>query len=248
MICLLTPMSSAENLVIDQLGNVDAIRKSRIHPIQLLVALKIYAQGRGMKGSLTWDPVPKIIDALNDAFYVSFGNVEPTGKRTLIGIDVSSSMNWGTIAGSPLTPAEGAAAMALVTAAAEPKYYIHGFAGEFRNLNISPAMRLDDVLRKTRDMSFGSTDCALPMIYALKKGIEVDTFIIYTDNETWCGNIHPVQALQQYREKTGIPAKLIVCAMEGNKFPIADPNDAGMLDVVGFDMNTPAVISSFSAD
>jgi hypothetical protein len=43
------------------------------------------------------------------------------------------------------------------------------------------------------------------------------------------------QALRQYREATGIPAKLVVVAMASNGFSIADPNDAGMLDVVGFD-------------
>ncbi len=33
----------------------------------------------------------------------------------------------------------------------------------------------------------GSTDCAQPMIYARQKKLEVDVFIVYTDNETWAG-------------------------------------------------------------
>jgi 60 kDa SS-A/Ro ribonucleoprotein len=48
-----------------------------------------------------------------------------------------------------------------------------------------------------------------------------------------------------YREQMGIPAKLIVCGMTSTGFTIADPNDAGMLDVVGFDSNVPALISDF---
>jgi 60 kDa SS-A/Ro ribonucleoprotein len=43
----------------------------------------------------------------------------------------------------------------------------------------------------------------------------------------------------------GIAAKLVVVAMTSNGFSIADPNDGGMLDVVGFDAATPEVISSF---
>jgi 60 kDa SS-A/Ro ribonucleoprotein len=35
--------------------------------------------------------------------------------------------------------------------------------------------------------------------------------------------------------------------MTSNGFSIADPGDAGMLDVVGFDAAAPAVISSFVA-
>ena len=60
------------------------------------------------------------------------------------------------------------------------------------------------------------------------------------------GQIHPVQALRQYREATGIAARLVVVAMASNGFTIADPDDAGMLDVVGFDAATPALIADFA--
>jgi 60 kDa SS-A/Ro ribonucleoprotein len=83
------------------------------------------------------------------------------------------------------------------------------------------------------------------MLYALERGIAADAFIVYTDSETWAGAIHPSVALKQYRERTGIPAKLVVVGMVANGFSIADPNDGGMLDVVGFDTATPAVIADF---
>ena len=100
-------------------------------------------------------------------------------------------------------------------------------------------------MKATRDLTFGRTDCALPMLYAMEQGLEVDAFVIYTDNETYCGRIHPHQALVQYREKTGIPAKLIVVGMTSTGFSIADPADGGMMDVVGFDTAAPAVMSDF---
>ena len=43
----------------------------------------------------------------------------------------------------------------------------------------------------------------------------------------------------------GIDAKLIVMGMVSNGFSIADPTDAGMLDVVGFDASVPQVIAQF---
>jgi 60 kDa SS-A/Ro ribonucleoprotein len=76
----------------------------------------------------------------------------------------------------------------------------------------------------------------------------VDAFVIYTDNETWTGQIHPVQALHKYRPLNVIPAKLGVVGMTANKFSIADPNDAGMLDVVGMSTDTPTVIADCIAD
>ena len=44
----------------------------------------------------------------------------------------------------------------------------------------------------------------------------------------------------------GIPAKLVVAGMAPSGFSIADRNDAGMLDVVGFDTATPSVMADFA--
>ena len=91
----------------------------------------------------------------------------------------------------------------------------------------------------------GGTDCAQPMIYAKKKKLKVDVFIVYTDCETWAGRIHPSEALKRYRASSGIDAKLIVCAMTSNGFTLADPEDRGMLDMAGFDAAAPDVIKQF---
>ncbi len=119
------------------------------------------------------------------------------------------------------------------------------FQTRLTELTISPKWRLDRVVKAVANLSFGGTDCAQPMLWALEKRIEIDTFVVYTDSETWAGQIHPAQALREYRQRTGIPAKLVVVGMVSNGFSIADPNDAGMLDVVGFDTATPSVISDF---
>jgi 60 kDa SS-A/Ro ribonucleoprotein len=245
---LLTPLSNAENLVVERLGNADMLRKARVHPIAVLSALRVYAQGRGVRGHGTWTPTPRVTDALDGAFYLAFKNVEPANKRIMLALDVSSSMTGGQIAGVPgLTPRDGSAAMALVTARTEPHYTMTAFSHQMVPFNISAKQRLDDVIKAMSGLPFGGTDCALPMLYALENKLKVDTFVVYTDSETWANpNIHPAEALWQYREKTGIPAQLVVVAMVANRFSIADPNDAGMLDVIGFDSATPQLISDFA--
>jgi 60 kDa SS-A/Ro ribonucleoprotein len=114
-------------------------------------------------------------------------------------------------------------------------------------LGLSSRQRLDDIVKTVSGLPFGGTDCALPMLYALDRNIDIDTFVIYTDSETWAGDIHPSQALRRYRERTGIAARLIVVGMVSNGFSIADPNDPGMLDVVGFDTAAPQVMADFAA-
>lgn len=264
---LLAPGSSAVARVAARLADAAAIRRARLHPLAILTAQATYARGRGLKGKLAWEPVGAVVDALDRAFYEAFAAVEPTGKRLLLALDVSSSMGWGQVAGSPLTPREASVAMALVTLAREAEAHVVGFtcaggdpwraapAARFPYLHtgisalpITPRQRLDDAVRAVADLPFGGTDCALPMLYALERGIACDAFVVYTDSETWAGAIHPVQALRRYRERTGIKAKLVVVGMVSNGFSIADPDDGGMLDVVGFDTATPALIADFVRD
>ena len=124
---LLTPDSEATRTVSARLRDRGAIRRARIHPLAVLAALKTYAQGRGMKGQGAWTPVAQVIDALDDAFYLAFGNVETSGKRTMLALDVSGSMG-SPVHGMPyLSCREASAAMALVTAAVEPSHRFVAF-------------------------------------------------------------------------------------------------------------------------
>lgn len=234
--------------VVETLTNKEQLKKARVHPLSILVALKTYEQGHGEKGSLSWKPVQSIVDALDEAFYAAFDFVQSTGKRFFLGLDVSGSMDGGQVAGMPITPRVAAAAMAMVTARTEKFKTMMGFSHKLVETGISSKDSLDTVIKKMREIPMGGTDCSLPIVYALKNKIPVDVFIVYTDNETWFGNQHPIEALKEYRKKMGIDAKLVVVAFAGTKFTIADPTDMNTLDVVGFDTATPQVISDFSLE
>lgn len=264
---VLTQTSEATKTVVAALKSDEAIRKARVHPFNILFALKTYASGGGFRSyGDSFKPVGKVVDALDGAFYKAFGNVEPTGKRILFALDVSGSMT-SPIMNSNVSCREAAAAMALVSMNVEDDYGIIGFtagggtygraggrsggygyyAGGVEELSISPRQRLDDVARYTDGLRFGATDCALPMLYASAKGLEFDAFVVITDNETWHGSTHPATALKDYRKKFVSDARQVVVGMTATKFSIADPKDPLTLDVVGFDAATPQIISEFIA-
>jgi 60 kDa SS-A/Ro ribonucleoprotein len=257
------------------------VRKSRIHPLNVLMATKTYAHGQPVRGNgAPWTPLPKIVDALDELFYLSFGNVEPTGLRRCIALDVSGSMSgsqsyskrgyfspggFKDISGFPgLSPREAAAAMSLVSMKTGDPYEVVAFTAPghpnyshytvlpqvFDGLSVlplSPRQRLDDICARTEEIFPGATDLSLPMRYAKEMRREFDVFEVYTDNETNTrGQIHPSQALEQYRKSSGIDAKLVVIGLVANRFSIADPADPGMLDVAGFDTATPQLISAFA--
>jgi 60 kDa SS-A/Ro ribonucleoprotein len=243
-----------------RLTDAAQLAKARVHPIQMLSAARTYARGHGDRGKSTWTPVQPIVDALDAGFYASFAAVTPTNRPTLLALDVSGSMCSGEIAGCPgLSPRVASAAMALVTAACEPNHHIVGFAnGPGRSMHtasgygsaivdvpITARMRLDDVIRAIEKIPMGGTDCALPMIWAEQQKLKIDALAIYTDNETWAGTVHPHKALQSYRRSSGRQTKLAVVGLTATAFTIADPTDAGMLDVVGFDAAAPQLMADF---
>jgi len=238
-----------------KLVDEEMIARTRLHPTNYLNALVVHEEGQIARNRSTWcsgsrerswTTVPAIRDALNEGFHLAFKHVEPANKRTLLALDVSGSMSYPAI-GIDLSADQVGAAMAMTVARTEPYYTVMGFSTEFKDLGISPGQSLSQVLQKTTNMNFGGTDCSLPMVWAHRKRIEVDTFLVITDNETWAGSIHPHVALRNYRQAMGIDARLVVAGVASNGFTIADPTDAGMLDVVGFDSNVPKVIADFSA-
>lgn len=242
---VLAPLSDGSSKVCEMLRNEQSLKDARVHPFTILLALKQYQAGQGEKGKLTWTPDQAIVTALDEAFYLAFKAIDPTNKRYLLAIDVSGSMSWGNCIGTSITPRVASAAMAMLTARTEPQYHFVGFSHRLVPLNINSTQRLDTVIRTIEQVPMGGTDCAQPMIYARENNLKVDVFMVYTDCETWAGPVHPSEALKQYRESSGIDAKLIVCAMTSNGFTLADPEDRGMLDMAGFDSAAPDIIRQF---
>jgi len=219
----------------------------------VLTALEAYRRGspinagqyRAVGAEKSWRPVQRLLDALDEAFYAAFNNIVPTGKRTRLGLDVSGSMdNFGYDKPQLLTPRQVVGAMAMVTARTEKDWSAVGFCHRLVDLPITPRMRMDAVLKVIARSDFGSTNPGLLIQDAQRNGMKVDSFAVYTDNEANTGR-QPFQCLTEYRKRTGIPAKLAVVGITATNFSIADPNDPGMLDFVGFDASAPAIMADF---
>lgn len=226
--------------------NQEAILKSRLHPLNILNGLQAYAAGVSPRNNERWIPSQRVVTSLYGAYKLAFGNVTPTGKNYLLALDVSGSMSGPMIAGTALTPRVASTALAMVTQSVEDTTFLMGFSNRFIHLAINRQTSLGDACAYTESLPFSSTDCSLPMIWAIQEKAPVDVFVVYTDSETFAGRIHPSIALEAYRQKQGRDAKLIVVGMVSNSFTIADPQDPRQLDIVGFSLDTPQAISSFS--
>ena len=243
---MLTPGSNAQMRICSRLEDAAWIKRSRLHPLTIANTKAVFQGGRAIKGNLRWTSNTAICDALESAFYNSFGNVESSGKRIMLALDVSASMCGGKIGGSVFNPREASGLLAMTMLRSEPNCFTTAFTCGFVPLNLSRHMSQNEVLRAISNLPFMHTDCSIPMVYAQKKKLPVDLFVIVTDSETNAG-VHPTLALQSYRETMGINAKMAVVSMIANKFSIADPNDPGQLDMVGFDLMGPEILSKFAS-
>lgn len=242
---LISDLSSTEKLVLGKLGNADWLRKSRIHPISVLIASKVYASGHGVRGGNTWNVNRRIVDALQDTFYATFDNIEPSDEVYLLGVDISGSMTWdGSVLGvEGLTAAEAAIALAMAINKQNERSLIMGFSHQFIDLGITYKDRLETAANRVYRLVMGGTNCSLPMQYALQRKLNIDKFVVITDNETNSGG-HPSQELVKYRKAMNKNSSMVVCATSATKFSIADPNDPKQLDIVGFSPDVPRVIAA----
>jgi 60 kDa SS-A/Ro ribonucleoprotein len=246
----LTPLGSSVSDVAKRLTDSGALAKARVHPLDLYLALKVYNSGSAQpnpKAKLrTWSPITAVSDALEEAFELSFGHVEPSGRKLVIAVDSSGSMSSHmTLGGSPLGSVyEVANGMALTTARIEK--------GNVQVIDVDTSVHASRLTARTslREIqswrpSGGGTDLSLPFSWAQRAGVVADGFLVLTDNETWAGKMHPSQALRSYRSARNPNARLIVASMTAAGHTIADPRDEGVLQVAGFDASLPQLVSGF---
>ncbi|MFI7465150.1 TROVE domain-containing protein [Nonomuraea sp. NPDC049646] len=248
----LQPMAAATSRAVLRLTDREAILRARIHPMDAWLAMRVYASGQAQPGPRadlhTWQPVPAVLDALEETYELSFGAVEPSGRRLLVAVDSSGSMSWGggvRVGGSPIgSPYEVGNAMAVMLSRIEE--------GNLHVIDVDTSVHASKVTPRTNlrqiaswQPSGGGTDLSLPFTWARDQRMEVDGIVVLTDNETWAGASHPTQALDAYRRTVNADVRVVVAAMTPAGYSIGDPKDDGVLNVAGLDASLPLIVNGF---
>uniref|UniRef100_A0A6C0HHQ0 TROVE domain-containing protein n=1 Tax=viral metagenome TaxID=1070528 RepID=A0A6C0HHQ0_9ZZZZ len=258
------------SLVVKHLTDKEAVQKSRIHPVNVIIAWFVYRKGHGFKGKLTWTPLKEICDALEQMAFLAFANAPPTTKRYGVFIDGSGSMTAETTF-QGLSNADIAALLSLVIARSSQRpqaqlqehlFYVFSAknTGSYKKYgtptdntglydvghHIHANSTFQEVLDAVQLSNWGSTDISNGIRYLERANKHVDAVIVITDNDINTGE-KPLVALNSYRAKIGNPnVKLITLAVQLNDLTIADPSDKGMLDMCGFDTNSYQVMHAFT--
>lgn len=219
--------------VVQKIRNAEAISKSRVHPINILLAQKQYAKGKGDKGSLTWEPVPAIIDALDEAFYLALQHQEIIEKNVLVVIDTSISTRSLTVAGKNITTRHASGAMALAAMHRYANVDVLCVDTQLHFPAISKRQRLDDVARQIERIRGSGTYLSLVWEHLISTGKQYDGVLYFTDNESWMGG-HSSEGWRDYRKATGNKARLLYVRMALNEYTLVDPSDTSARQGTGF--------------
>lgn len=237
----------------EKLGK-EMLQKSRIHPLEIANAQKIYSSGGsiGRSTNAEFEPIPRVIDILEDAVHNSFITQEPTGKHFFHALDISGSMGWADMPGLFLNPFEIETIMALTTVKTEKNYYVGGFSDTFIQLpEFRARSTIQSAMREASKHGFGGTNAASAYDHAIQQNIYTDVFVFWTDSENWGGRYmggQPSLRLKEYRKKVNPNAKAIYITLVpyGDNVTLADPKDPMSYDIGGFSSQTPKLISMIS--
>ncbi len=227
---LIAPQNAATALIVARLIDRSRIRRAKVHPAALLSALLRYRKG-------PWTASELVASALEDAFHFAFDNVESTGKRVSIGIDSSLLGGEAACNGMPhISAAMAAAALAMEFARVDSYANISVLQDRPVYVDISKDHRLTPVCQTIVQQPV-SGDPSILIEHALSNGLQVDAFVFVS------GRL-PLQAFENYRQRTGTAAKLVLVAPSASGFEDVLLNE-NILRIAGFDSTVPRVIRQF---
>lgn len=228
--------------IVSMLTDAEYVKKSGMHPVNVINSMLTYSSGRGVKGDSSWEVNQNIVDALQITFELALKAIVPTGKNILIGVDISGSMT-AAVNGMQMSAAQVANILAVTILKTEPNAEMVWFDTAIRNPTLGRRSSLDEVLRNSP--TGGGTDCAQPLVYAANKLEKYDAIIILTDSETWAGPRHGFEILASYRKNVNADVKVIEIALTATGNTTMPSDDKNLLRVVGFDSSVIDVVNAY---
>ncbi|XP_071557954.1 RNA-binding protein RO60 isoform X2 [Temnothorax nylanderi] len=237
------------------------VEASKVHPALVFITLQNYqCSGKALtfekrkvrmlakkSTSPEYKPNDEVIDALKEAFCLSFKNIQPTNLRYLVTISTNKSMEIHTWQNGNMTGIETAALIALILLRSEEDVTI----ATFTNNGISPVNfcntdSFDHILETLRAIPIGSTNTSKPILWATDNSKRYDVFINIMD-QIFQRNDESQEKLIVYKENMKLPnTKLITCVLCSSSPYCKQPYDRHVLTINGFDATVPNVIQAFA--
>lgn len=231
--------------ICEKITNENKIKHSKIHPIQLFIALETYKSGGGYRGNLNWEVNDEVVVALEKALEISFVNVKEIDKNICFALDVSGSMS-ATIDNTFINATDMGKLLAYMYSKSNERTKYFAFDTVCKQVNVGRKSYSD--FKNAYGHFGGGTDLGTSVYKVLemvKNGQNVDALVIVTDNETWVGK-HPIKILEEIR-KYNPEFKLVTLSTTATQFCTfpSNENDRNILDVIGFSPDCISIVNHF---
>lgn len=257
---LLQPNSKGEESTCSRLENEDILRQANLHPIQILSSLNGYCKGRGLRNpQLRWSINDNIVQSLTKAYMkqLTCSCQNPRlPPNILVAINIRRSME-NHVAGNPVMNCKHTAtalAMTLIKWQSRTQIVTFGSDNPVQRLEIPISedgihdmeMALETVTaRRENDLTYFNE----PFRYAHQNMGSVDAIILMTDCLTRGDQSNIRDAYRNFRQRYGdISFVTVGFHTNGEDFPVAEPQNPKMLDVIGLDAEAIDLIVSFLSD
>lgn len=235
--------SEERGIVIDRLTDAELIRKGRVHPLAILIALHTYGKGVSYRSGKRWTPNQQIVGALNDAFRASFAVTPAIRENIVLALDVSGSMSASVNGYEDMSAAEAAAAVALVYANVQRNLITVAFDNNAREITINPRGTVEDAYSILSSYG-GGTSMNSVFDLAQRNRWRADGFLFVTDSESWSGRQHVVAAWESYNRSVNQMSRVFNVQTTASQTQLFyDTTEA--IEAAGFSPNTFVMANKF---
>jgi 60 kDa SS-A/Ro ribonucleoprotein len=231
--------------VVAKLSDVEAIRRARVFPYQLLTAFQATSK------------LPNAIGAaLQDAMEIATRNVPALSGEVVVAVDVSGSMAsavTGYRKGATTTTrcVDVAALIAACIQRSHPDARVLPFDTDVRELRLNPRDSVTTQARQLAALCGGGTSVSAPLAHLNRTRAKVDLLVLVSDNESWRDTRSggATETMRQWEAiKSRCPQAKLVCI---DLQPVATSQTVERNDVLhvgGFSDAVFDLIANFAAE
>ncbi|XP_044262085.1 60 kDa SS-A/Ro ribonucleoprotein-like [Tribolium madens] len=264
--------SQFQSKICEALSDAEKIKKCNLHPIEVFIYLKFFEKGGKPMDSklleylqkkeireetlkrLTTPSEPKckpVLQSINKCLKLSYNNVQPTGKKFMVTIDVTEKAQEACFHNKRITCLEAAVAIIRFLSKIERNVTVAVFKDSQINfVDISKSHSAVDKLLEHKSAYISPN---APLDWARNKKKQIDIFINFMSS-SWQENVPQevkdkmekvTEALNKYSKKMQSPeTRLVKIYLDGSSGVFSE-NSKNILSISGFSVDVPKVLEAF---
>ncbi|CAH0559179.1 unnamed protein product [Brassicogethes aeneus] len=263
-------------IIVACLTDAEKIKKDQIFPLEIFIALKNFEKGGkpvdpklidhltkekklgeeelAKAKTLVEPKCPNIVNNIHKCLSMSYSNIQSTGLKFLITIDVTESMNLPCLHSKNITSIEAALAITLSFLKSEKNVTTALFKDkDIQLINFKSSDSYSDNLKKLKEHKSTYMIPFSGVEWALHKNKSFDVLINFVHHHEFSSAVpkehrdkisRGLKSIHKYQETVNKSAKIVNICLATSRLVIADES-RNIIDIAGLDEGVPKVLHTF---